>query len=81
MKNPTIIHSLAAPNKLSGQIQFIHTDGKEHTFCSVINRLTGDRLSYFDNDPPTVNDSLKWVKSIFKNIRKKARVIKVIGDF
>ena len=83
MKDPTKIHSLAQKGEKSGTIRFIHfRDGKEHTFTSVVNRLSGSRLSYFDGDAPSVDDSLKWVKSVFRDIRAKAtRVISVEGDF
>jgi hypothetical protein len=83
MKDNKAIHPLAAPNEKSGKIRFIHyEDGKEHYFASAINRLNGCRMSYFDNHAPSVDDSLKWVRSVFRDIRKKAtKVIEVIGDF
>ncbi len=83
MKNATSIHRLARPGVPSGKIKFIHfEDGKEHTFYSCVNDMTGSRLSAFDNDPPRINDSLKWVRSVFRDIRKKATaVISVEGDF
>jgi hypothetical protein len=83
MKDNTAIHTLARPNTLAGQIRFIHFgDGKEHTFYSCINDLSGDRLSAFDSDPPTINDPLRWVRSVFRDIREKAtEVLEVVGDF
>jgi len=75
------IHSLARPGTPAGEIRFIHKDGKEHVFYSVVNDLSGSRLSAFDNDAPSVDDSIAWVKSVFRDIRKKAKVVKVIGDF
>lgn len=83
MKNAKVLHSLALNNRPSGKIRFIHfRDGKEHSFTSCVNQMTGHRLSYFDDAAPTVNDSLKWVRSVFRDIRKKATsVIEVIGDF
>lgn len=83
MKDPTVIHRLARPNAKSGKIRFIHfRDGKEHTFASVVNDMTGSRLSYFDGDAPSVDDPLTWVRSVFRDIRKKAtKVLEVIGDF
>lgn len=82
MNNPTVIHTLARAGSPSGQIKFVHTDGTEHLFASVINDMTGCRMSWFDNQPPSVNDSLTWVRSVFKDIRAKAsKVLEVIGDF
>ena len=80
------ISSLADPSKKSGTIRFIHRakDGKEseRTFTSVVNRLSGDRLSWFDDAAPSVGNSTKSVQSMFNNIRKKAaRVVESIGDF
>jgi hypothetical protein len=82
MKDPTKIHPLAEKGAKSGQIRFIHpSDGKEHTFNSVINKLTGSRMTYFDKEAPTVDDPMSWVNTMFRNIRKKAKVLEVIGDF
>ena len=82
MKDPSCIDSLAQKNSLSGKIRFIHfRDGKEHYFYSVINSLSGSRLSAFDDNAPTIDDSLKWVRSVFRDIKQKAEVIEVIGDF
>lgn len=82
MKDPTTIHPLAEKNKPSGKIRFIHTDGTERFFVSVVNRLTGDRLSYFDTAAPTINDSLSLVKGVFNGIRSKSnQVLEVVGDF
>ena len=73
------IHPLASGK--TGRITFRHSDGKTHTFTSTENSFTGDRLSYFDNDAPSINDTLEWVKSVFNDIRRKAKVIESIGDF
>lgn len=60
-----------------GVIRFIHKDGTEHEFYSVVNRMTGDRMSAFDGDAPGVNDGLAWVKSVFRDIYSKSN--KVLG--
>ena len=73
------VHSLGVGK--SGCIHFIHTDGKEHSFTSTINRLSGSRLSYFDDEGPSVDDSDEWVKSVFRDIRKKTKVVKCMSDF
>ena len=75
------IHSLAAP-EWGGKIRFIHSgDGKEHSFTSVVNNMSNDRLSYFDSEAPSVNDSKTWVKSVVRDIKNKAEVLEIIGDF
>ena len=82
MKDNATIHQLAKPNMSSGKIRFIHCDGKEHFFYSCINFMTESRMSGFDNKAPSVDDSLHWVRSVFKDIRNKAiRILEVIGDF
>lgn len=81
MKDNTTIHKLAQPNTKAGKIWFIHKDGKEHYFYTVVNDMTGNRLSAFDNDHPSIDDNLSWIKSVFRDIRLKAKVTKVIGDF
>ena len=83
MIDNTLISRLARPNTTAGKIRFIHfRDGKEHTFYSCINDLSGSRLSAFDNDAPSINDSISWIKSVFKGIREKAtKVLEVVGDF
>lgn len=64
---------LVDKTKPYGEIRFIHfRDGKEHVFYSAVNSLTGDRMSAFDTEPPSVGDSLSWVKSVFRDIRTKA---------
>ena len=76
-----MIHPLADLSQKAGKICFIHSDGKEHFFYSCVNELTGCRMSAFDNEAPTVDDTISWVKSVFRDIRKKAKVISVEGDF
>jgi hypothetical protein len=81
MKDPTVIHKLARPGEKSGKIRFIHKDGKEHYFYCVVNDLSGSRLSAFDNDPPDIDQPLAYIRSVFRDIRQKATVLEVIGDF
>lgn len=82
MKNNKAIHSLAQPNAKSGKITFVHSDGQEHSFSTCINRLSGSRLSWFDSDAPSVDDSMNWIKSVFRDIRAKSqKVVATIGDF
>lgn len=61
-------------------IKFIHTDNKPHTFHSEVNSLTGSRLTAFDNDAPSINESVAWVKSVIKDIRNKRTVLEFQGN-
>lgn len=72
------IHPLADETKPFVKIQFIAKDGKEHSFCSCVNSLSGDRLSWFDNSPPTINNSLKFLRDMIKVI-KQDKIIEQIG--
>lgn len=81
MKDNTAIHVLAKPNVKSGKITFIcPDDGKEHTFGTAVNKLSGDRMTWLDSDY-YVNDPVSYVKSVFRKIRARAKVISCIGDF
>ena len=75
------IHPLADETKPCGSIKFIHTDNKEHIFAFATNTLSGSRLSWFDNSAPSVDDTTKWVKSVFKDIKAECKVIECIGDY
>lgn len=82
MKDNSNINSLARPGVKSGKIRFVDPkDGKEHYFYTCINDLSGSRLSGFDNKAPSIDDSLSWIRSVFKDIRAKSEVLEVIGDF
>jgi hypothetical protein len=81
MKDPASIHPLARPNALSGKIRFIHTDNTEHTYSTVVNDLSGNRLSWFDSNAPTINEKLSVVRGYFKKIRVKSlKVLSIEGD-
>jgi len=77
------ISSLADPKEKAGTIRFVHfRDGTERTFTSVVNRLSGDRLSWFDDQAPSVGNDVRQVEMMFDSIRRKAtRVIECVGDF
>lgn len=62
-----------------GIIKFVHHDGTTHSFYSVVNRLTGSRLSAFDSNPPEIDSSMSWVKSVFRDIHRKAKVLETSG--
>ena len=67
------VENLADKKKPWGYIKFIHKDGKEHEFYSCVNRLNGNRLSAFDSHSPYVNESVKWAKSVFRDIFTKSK--------
>lgn len=69
---------LTRPGTLTIQCRFIHHDGLEHYFWSAVNDLTGDRLSGWDNNPPSVGDTEKWAKSVIRDIKRKAVIIELI---
>ena len=56
-----------------GVIRFIHfRDGSERKFYTMVNEMSGSRLTAFDNDPPGIDESMPFIKSVFKGIRMKA---------
>lgn len=72
-KTNATVHPLCDTTKPWGVIRFIHfRDGSEHKFYTMINEMTGNRMTAFDNDPPGINNEMNWIKSVFKDIRKKA---------
>lgn len=73
------MHPLAVGR--SRQIEFVHfVDGEVHIFTSTLNDMSGDRMSYFDSEPPTMDDkNAAWAKSVFKDIEKKCEVLKDTG--
>jgi len=69
--------SLSDENQKGIIIKFIsEIDLKDHLYYSLVNSLTGDRLSGFDSGPPSINQSVSDIKSIIDKIRKQA--VKII---
>lgn len=62
-----------------GIIKFIHKDGKEHEFYTCVNILSRSRLSAFDGDPPDIGESMAYIKSVFRDIYLKAKVLSYEG--
>lgn len=60
-------------------VRFIHVDGVEHRFYSAVNDLTGDRLTGFDDSPPTIGNSLTEVRDMIRRIHTKATVVAIGG--
>lgn len=54
-------------------MEFIHNE-KHITFYSLVNIMTGNRLTSFNNEPPRIDDSMNWVKKIIKGIKSKSKV-------
>jgi hypothetical protein len=78
----TKIHPLQSDKHKAGRITFVHFDGVTRTFNSVVNRLSGDRLSWFDNDAPSSDPRGAWARSVVQGIKKKApKVIAIDGSF
>ena len=82
MKKPVEckIPPLTDTSKPHGVITFIHKDGNEMKFYSCVNEMTGSRLSAFNSDPPSIDDPMAWVKSVFRDIRAKATVTGFVGS-
>ena len=67
-------------SKPFAEIKFIHKDGKQHSFYTAVNDLTGNRISGFDGAAPSIDDSMSWIMTVFRDIYKKAKVIEISGD-
>jgi hypothetical protein len=70
---------LADTSKPWGVIAFIHSDGTEHKFYTAVNEMSGNRLTAFDSDAPGIDDEMPWIKSVFRDIRKKSKVLGYAG--
>jgi hypothetical protein len=74
------MNPLTDKTKPHGKITFIHSDGKEHSFYSCVNSLSGSRLCAFDNDPPSIDQTMKYIRSVFSDIvEKSSNVIRYEG--
>lgn len=60
---------------LKGFIKFIHSDGKEYYFKTEMNPLTGDQMYTWDNWRGCFASDKRYVKTLIKNILKKATII------
>ena len=68
------INQLIDKTKPWGYISFKDASGQSHTFYTGINKWTGDRLSGVDNNPPSINDDMKWIKQVFARIWEREDV-------
>lgn len=68
------LHPLFDYTKPHVLLRFVQADGTVASFSSGINSLTGDRMSWFNDAPPSIGDSLKWVNSVVRDILAKCTV-------
>ena len=80
MTTPHSINPLLDETKPWGIIKFTHSDNKEHSFYFGTNSLSGSIMCVFDNAAPYVNDGYKWIKSVLRDINKKAKVLSYDGE-
>jgi hypothetical protein len=76
------VSPMASAKHPCGKIVFIHKDGKEHTFGFAVNKMTGSHMSWWDNNPPDIGESLDYIKTVFRDIKNKSKdVLECIGDY
>ncbi len=61
--------------ELSGYIKFIHKDDKQYHFVTMRNPLNNRQMYSFNNWRECFASDLRHVKSIVRDIHKKAEVI------
>jgi hypothetical protein len=74
------MHPLADTTKPWVRVEFTRENGAKASFYSYINEMTGDRISGFGSEPPSLNDEMTWIKSVIKNIRKRCADVSVTGS-
>jgi hypothetical protein len=60
---------------MKGEIKFIHTDGKKYHFVTDRNSLNNNQMYSFNNWLDCFASDLRHVKSIIRDIHKKATVL------
>ena len=69
-------HPLIDPKQNWIELEFICVyHNKPTKFYSGINKWTGDRMTAFDNDPPTINEEWKSALTTAKDIISKCQMI------
>ena len=63
------VHPLQDDRKPHGKIEFIH-GGANMTYSFCVNRMSGDMLDWFNNDPPKVNRTIGRIKKIIESIKQ-----------
>lgn len=61
-------------------VEFIHSDNTPHKFYSVVNQLSGNRLSAFDSAAPYIDQPLTEIRAIIKKIQSNAKDVKIYGS-
>jgi len=74
------LHPLASLEDAAGKITFLH-EGEVRSLTTVVSSLTGDRMTWWDNQSPYIDHTVGEVRKLFKRIRSKAEVIAEVGDF
>lgn len=67
------IHPLADPDAVLILIEF-ERGGKKQTYKSCINTMTGDRMTWFNNDPPFINTDMFVINNMVSKLEKNPEV-------
>jgi hypothetical protein len=65
------IHPLQDDSKPHGEIKLIH-HGDEASYSFCVNKMSGDMLDWFNDDPPTIGRTIGEIKKLISNIKKKS---------
>ena len=79
MEPPLAPHPLGDTTKPWIHLRFIDSAGKSHSFYSYINEMSGNRLTAFDADAPSIDDSVAWIKTVIRDILLKSTNAEMIG--
>ena len=63
----------------SGSVEFVHKDDKTYTFTWKINDLNGSWMYTWDNWFGCFAGDKRYVRSVIKDIKDKAKVLNLIG--
>jgi len=77
-KEKIIINPLADKSKPWGVIKF-ELEGKIHVYYTMINRLSGNRMSAYNSEAPYINSTMAEEKKEFKKIRELAKILDYQG--
>lgn len=64
------IHPLQDDSKPHGEIKFIHR-GNDATYSFCVNKMSGDMLDWFDNDPPSIV-TIGLIRNTIRVIKEKS---------
>lgn len=60
-------------------LNFIGSDGKTYRFFSVVHKLSGDRITGFEDSRPGINDSIEYVKSVLRDLIEYVEILSYEG--